>query len=100
MELTPHNILQSLGFDIPEEGLEISENDAFLYIKLLALLGETININAISDEKMSEVHMAMAALVAARGSEEIAQPTKESVPRFRALCEVVVKDVLKLKQSR
>ncbi len=100
MKLKPHNILQSLGFDIPEEGIEISEHDAFLYIKLLALLGETMSIDAISDEKMFEVNMAMSGLVAAQRGEEMAQPTKDSVPRFRALCEVVVKDVLKLKQKK
>lgn len=99
MKLTPHNILQSLGFDIAEEGIEISDNDAFLYIKLLALLGENISLERISDEKMFEVHMEMAGLVAARSGEDIAQPTEDSVPRFRALCEVVLKDVLKLKQT-
>ena len=99
MILSPHNILHCLGFDIPEEGIEVSEDDAFLYIKLLALLGETIDIDNISDEKMFEVHLAMSGLVATRRGEEITKPSKESIPRFRALCEVVIKDVLKLKQN-
>lgn len=98
--LKPHNILQSLGFDIPEEGLEINDDDAFLYIKILALMGETIDIDSIDDETMFQAHLALSGLVAARRGEEIAQPTNDSIPRFRALCEVVVNDVLKFRQKK
>lgn len=43
MKLKPKDILDYLGFNIPEEGIEINPNDAYLYTHLLFLLGKTID---------------------------------------------------------
>ena len=43
--LTPHAILQKLGFSVPEEGLHINPNDAYLYDVSLDLIGKATSTN-------------------------------------------------------
>ncbi|MBS8270877.1 hypothetical protein DYI26_19415 [Halomonas litopenaei] len=49
MKLKPHEILQKLGFDIGEDGIEINPNDAYLYDSMLGLVGATISVKGIPD---------------------------------------------------
>jgi hypothetical protein len=51
MKLTPHQILQKLGFDAPAEGVEINGDDAYLHTKVLSLAGQSISLAAVPDEE-------------------------------------------------
>ena len=54
MKLTPHQILVMMGFDIPEDGVQISPDDASLHQRMLDLLGTTISPMAISEEEFAK----------------------------------------------
>lgn len=49
MRIKPHEILQKLGFNIGEDGIEINPNDAYLYDSMLGLVGATISVEGIPD---------------------------------------------------
>ena len=60
--LKPHEILQHLGFDIPDEGIDINPHDLYLHSQFLKALGETIAIDSISDERLREIRQGVYAL--------------------------------------
>ena len=70
MKLKPHQILQYLGFDIGEEGIEINEYDAFLHKESLKCLGDSITLDNIKDEKLLNIHNGMANIVAMHKNQE------------------------------
>lgn len=60
MKLTPHQILQKLGFDIPAEGVEISPDDERLYSAALKLAGQSINVAAAPLSAVAKARTEMA----------------------------------------
>ncbi len=52
MRLMPKDILDYLGFAVPEDGIEISGDDAFLFCQTLSLFGKTMNPDRIPSEDL------------------------------------------------
>jgi hypothetical protein len=93
MHLSPADILKYLGFDIPEEGIDINPADAYLYTTALRLTGETMNVSHISDEKLTELRGGMEGVVAMWAKQWGAQPpslsktapTQDDLQRLRGV---------------
>ncbi|MFZ3461423.1 hypothetical protein [Vibrio harveyi] len=79
MKMTPHKILLALGFNVPEQGIEVNEHDAFFHAESLRLLGNTISIDRIDNSELVSLHDGMAGLVAAHRGEEAVQPMNVNV---------------------
>lgn len=63
MKLSPVEILKHLGFDVPQDGVEISGNDAYLVTSALRLAGQTIDIDRIPDAELAGMHARLAGIV-------------------------------------
>lgn len=85
MRLSPFEILQNLGFDVPEAGIEISADDAFYHISALNLIGKTLNAQHIPDEALIARSASLPGLqpelapLAANNAEERADRTRASM---------------------
>jgi hypothetical protein len=55
MKLKPAEILQHLGLTVPDEGVEVGE-DWHFHTSMLALLGGTLSLQAVSDEAVNRRH--------------------------------------------
>ena len=84
MLLKPHEILNHLGFDIGEDGVETNDFDAFFETRTLQLLGATINVDGIPEEHLKGLHAGMAGLVAMQRNEEIVEWSDQSADRLKA----------------
>ncbi|MFO4754350.1 hypothetical protein V5H08_11860 [Vibrio cholerae] len=85
MKMTPHQILTALGFDVPEQGIEVSEHDGYLHAEALRLLGKTISIDRIDSDDLVSLHDGMAGLVATHRGEEVIQASEDTAERIKAL---------------
>ena len=85
MKMTPHLILNALGFDVPEQGIEVNEHDAFLHSESLRLLGNTISIERIDNSELLTLHDGMAGLVAAHRGEDAVQASEDTAARLKKL---------------
>lgn len=47
LKITPHEMLKLLGIVVPQEGITINPNDAYLYTQFLRMLGQRMNVEAI-----------------------------------------------------
>lgn len=56
MKLTPAEILKHLGFRVPEDGIEVSAEDALFHVSALELLGRTMSVQQISDVSLHARH--------------------------------------------
>lgn len=56
MKLTPVEILHHLGFDVPEEGIEISQFDEVLTRGALRLAGQSIDFANVPDQQLAALH--------------------------------------------
>lgn len=83
--MTPHEILTALGFDVPEQGIEVSEHDGHLHAESLRLLGKTISIDRIDSDDLVSLHDGMAGLVATHRGEEVIQASEDTAERIKAL---------------
>jgi len=95
MRLTPSEILQRLGFDIPEEGIDINPHDGFLITTSLQLLGETINVAAIPEVDLVDMHHGLAGIVALHRNETPAPLHDDSILKLRAVVQSVLNVTLK-----
>lgn len=64
MKMTPQDILRHLGFDIPDDGVDINPADAAYFASALNLLGKTMSADSISDE---DLHLRHAVLLGTQG---------------------------------
>jgi len=85
MKMTPHKILQALGFDVPEQGIEVNEHDAFFHAESLRLIGNTISIDRIDNSELISLHDGMAGLVAAHRGEEAVPASEQTAERVKAI---------------
>ena len=85
--LTPHEILLSLGFKIPAEGLKINPNDKLLHTESLKLLGKTMNVESIPKEDLMVLH----SRVKQQGKDTIPNLHEDSVAKLRALIESIIR---------
>lgn len=90
MKLTPHQILQKLGFDVPAEGVEINPNDAYLHDTVLRLAGQSISLANVPDAEIAGLHAGMAGLVAAWRNEPAQATTPHTVARTRTMANAVL----------
>lgn len=99
MKMTPHQILNALGFNVPEQGIEVNELEAFLHYESLRLLGNTISIERIDNSELLTLHDGMAGLVAAHRGEEAVKASEGTAARLkrliRANCNITYKLNLK-----
>ncbi|WP_343290006.1 hypothetical protein AAIA71_28705 (plasmid) [Vibrio harveyi] len=99
MRMTPHQMLTALGFNIPEDGIEINEYDFLLHYKSLMLLGISISIDNIDDREISQFHHDIASTVKHHLGYEITQlddKTKHIIKGIiRANCNITYKLTLK-----
>lgn len=95
MQLTPVEILKHLGFDVPEQGITINPDDAFLYAKALELVGGTLNIEAISDADLLSLHSGMAFLAKSHTNLDARKPDAESLLKLRTTLMVLLKGTFK-----
>lgn len=56
IRLKPHEILQHLGFQVGEEGIETNPNDAFLITEVLRSLGATMSVDRIPESQLRDLH--------------------------------------------
>lgn len=98
MKLKPTEILKHLGFVIPEEGIEINENDAFLLTSALKLAGKSIDVDKIEDAELAEVHGGLAGIVSGWSAAGQIAPmavnhtaSPESLLKLRSTLAVVLK---------
>ena len=92
--LPPHEILNAMGFNVNEKGVEINSNDAFFITTALRLAGSTIDIEKIPIEKLKELHIGLAGLVAAwekKDSAEWKDGNGGSEPKLRANIKAILK---------
>lgn len=85
MKIKPHELLKYLGFDIPEEGVDVNDVDAFFHTESLSLLGKTISTESITDEQLASLRNGMVGVVAAHGVTASPQITDQELLRLRAL---------------
>lgn len=90
MLLTPHEILNHLGFDVPENGVRINPDDAYLITTALKLIGRTLNVNAIPENKLDELHNGLAGIVAALRNEKPAAQDEDSALKLRIMIEAIL----------
>lgn len=62
MRLKPHEILQKLGFNIGEDGVDVNPADAFLHDNILGFMGATINAAKIPDADLRSLKQGCAFL--------------------------------------
>lgn len=85
MKLTPHQILQQLGFDVPAEGVEINPNDLLLHETVLRMAGSSIDLARVPDAEFAKLHANLAALVASWRGEAQQSTTERSVTVERSI---------------
>lgn len=90
MILTPHEILQKLGFNVPPEGVRINSNDAFLHDSVLRIAGKTLNLAAAPDTDFERLHRGMAGIISAQRNE----PQNETDAKAIALTRLTATTVL------
>jgi hypothetical protein len=99
MKMTPHDILNALGFDIPEQGIEVSEHDSFLHYESLRLLGNTISVDRVKSSELISLYDGMAGIVATHRGEQAVPASEQTADRVKALiranCSVTYKLNLK-----
>ena len=90
MILKPHEILNALGFDINEDGVEINDNDAYLHQKILKLVGATLDVNHIPENDLLKLHGDLAGLVAAWRKERPVSSNGQSAEKLRVLIRCIL----------
>ncbi|MDR8092946.1 hypothetical protein KPB05_36425 [Burkholderia gladioli] len=83
MKLTPHEILRHLGFDMPDDGIEINPHDMYLHATLLRLLGQQMRISAIADSELAALHVGLYGVHHGPGA-VAPEPTGETIEKLRA----------------
>lgn len=53
MKILAHEILQKLGFDVTEDGIEINPTDSFYVDTMLGLLGATISADRVPEQDIA-----------------------------------------------
>ena len=96
MKLTPHQILQKLGFDVPFEGVTINPDEAFLHDSVLRMAGRSIDISTIPDSEFEGLHAGMAGLVSIQRREPVVPTTPHAIEVTRSMAQTVIKQVFKL----
>ncbi|MDD2661736.1 MAG: hypothetical protein PHY54_18960 [Methylococcales bacterium] len=95
MRLTPSEILTHLGFDIPEKGIDINPYDGFLVTESLHLIGQTMNVAAIPDSDIANMHTGLAGIVAMHRAEEPLPLSDDSILKLRATINALLKVTFK-----
>lgn len=88
MKLTPHQILQHLGFEVPAGGIEVSAEDSLYHVTALQLLGRTLSVANIPDRALHERH---ARLLASHDSNAAPSNDAEGAEKSRATLRAMVK---------
>ena len=98
MKITPTEILKHLGFDVPEEGVEINPNDAYLTVTALRLVGESISSDSIQESKVRELHASLTGIVSEWAQAGLVlpikvneEPSEESLMKLRAMLKTLLK---------
>lgn len=65
MKLSASDILKHMGFDIPEDGIEINPNDLFFISSVLGLVGDTMNPDLIPDAQVDALNRTLMAMMQA-----------------------------------
>jgi hypothetical protein len=81
MKFTPQKILKEFGLDVPEDGIEIGENDVYIYTTLLNLLGKSINVDNIPAEELKALLISMYGTL---GRNPKVQETDDHLARLRS----------------
>lgn len=84
MLLKPHEILKYMGFDIPEEGIEVNGNDGYLHSETLKLIGATLDPQRIPEKDLFALHCGMAGIVAVWKKEDPAPTNQNTALKLRA----------------
>lgn len=95
MLLTPHEILRHLGFEVPEDGIHINSNDAYLISTSLRLIGQTMSVAAIPESALEDMHTGLAGIVAMWRNEDPVPLSDDSVLNLRATIEEVLNGYFK-----
>lgn len=88
MRLKPIDILNHLGFNVPEEGIVINGDDAFLYSHSLSLLGNTMDPDRIPPDDLILFQRTLFAMVG-KGSEPNTYPSSEDPSKVLDLIKTV-----------
>ena len=94
MKLKPHEILNHLGFDIGEEGVEINSNDAYFITQVLMLSGRTLDLDNIPTKDISTLKTVLTDMVAVSRNEperDINSSTTKFVSSMRAILKITFK---------
>src|SRR3546814_18501137 len=88
--ITPHEVLKYLGFDIPEDGIDVNDFDMLLHARSLSLLGHTIKVEAISEKDLKSLRNSLQGLVSAVRPGQVAEDSlvncdPESLLKLRLL---------------
>ncbi|NHZ99091.1 hypothetical protein [Massilia sp. CCM 8734] len=94
MILKPHEILKQLGFDVPEAGVGINFNDAYLTRSALALVGGTMDVSRITTSDLSSLNVGLSGVAPSR---DLPAPRDddESLERLKLTVALVARRVLK-----
>jgi len=90
-KLSHHQILTLLGFDVPENGIYVNQQDRELYVGTLRLLGKTISIDTITDEDILKLR--------SDWHPHVEVPDAESVPRMRGFMTAILGSAFKFKNA-
>ncbi len=93
MKLTPLEILQYLGINVPPEGLTINPNDAFLYTQFLSVLGKGMTVDSIPDSALVFLDTGLRN-IAAQARDGGEPPTADQLERFRTSLRVIQRNDL------
>lgn len=99
MKLSPSDILNYLGFAIPEDGITINPNDAFLHSEALRLLGRTLNVDRIPLEDLCNLHHGMAEMIAAWRGDSPTEPSDNSLKKLRVTIAVLLRQYYGLRTT-
>jgi hypothetical protein len=93
MKLKPHEILQHLGVNVPEDGIDINPHDTFLHATLLRLLGQQMSVNAIAESDLTYLLVGLYGVHNGPAA-DVPEPTCETLEKLRASLRVMQKQSL------
>ncbi|WP_157660539.1 hypothetical protein [Burkholderia ubonensis] len=80
MKLVLQDIQWHLGLHVPDDGASLHPDDAFLYTRLLSLLGKCMSVEAIAADNLARLHEG---LRVATGAESA---MRRSAPKTSSAC--------------
>lgn len=78
-------MLKLLGIEVPQDGITINPNDAYLYTQFLRMLGKRMDIDAIPADEVTELGIGMEGALGKSGTSW----TSDNLDKLRASLRII-----------